>query len=88
MAFPWDTGGWFRFKPTVFYTGQPWGIPHVQRCKSVILTPNDSDLSLLLTCKLIYIYTASVQSAVTEGIATPVVISTEQNSIATLLNSS
>lgn len=71
VAFPWDTGGWFRLKSTELCTGQPWGIPHVQRCKSVILTPNDSDLSLL-TCKWIYIYSHSIQNTATEGIATPV----------------
>lgn len=88
VAFPWDTGGCFRLKATVLYTGQPWGIPHVQRCKSAELSPNEPDLSVLFACKWIYVYTDSIQSTVAEGLATPVVISTEQNSITVLLNSS
>lgn len=76
-----------RLKATVLYVGQPWGFPHVERCESVVLISNGFDLSLLLACKLIYIYTECVQNTVTEGLATPVHISTEWNSITTLLNS-
>ena len=61
VSFPWGTGGWLRLKATVLCVGQLWGFPHVERCKSVVLTSNRSDLPLLLACKLIYIYTDCVQ---------------------------
>lgn len=72
----------------VLYIGQPWGFPHAEICTSVGLTSNGFDLSLLLACKLVYIYTDCVQNTVTEGLTPPVHISTEENSITTLLNSS
>lgn len=86
VDFPSCTGGWLRLEAKVLCTGQPWDFPHVERCKSVVLISNGSDLWLLLACKLIYIYTDCVQNTITEGLATPVHISTEWNSIT--LNSS
>lgn len=77
VAFLWGMSGWLRLKAMVLYIGQSWGSSHVERCKSVVLTPKGLIFSLLLACNLIYIYTDCVQNTVTEGLATLVHISTE-----------